>query len=135
MTVRDSESFLRQILFADGIVSGATGLLLAVGAPLAAPLLGLPPAFWLGAGAFLVAFGVTVVVMSRSAWLSPAAARTVVAANLAWVGASIALAALGPESMTGLGRAFVVLQALVVGVLAELQIVALRRAVLRPRAA
>lgn len=42
--------FLRNVLFADALVSGAAGILMMLGAPLLSPLLGLPQdlLFWAG---------------------------------------------------------------------------------------
>ncbi len=127
MSMWDSRSFLRHVLLADGIVSGGTGLLLAAGAPIAGPVLGLTSGLLIGGGAFLVAFGAALVLAARKGSPSPEFARGVVGVNIAWVAASIAFALLGPASVTALGTAFVVLQAVVVGVLAELQIMGLRR--------
>jgi hypothetical protein len=127
MTVRDTASFLRHALLADGAVSGVTGLVLASGAPLAAPLFGLSTAFLAGIGVFLIAYGAVLVLLTWRPAVAPAAARTVIAGNAVWIVASLGFVLLGPASLTMLGKGFVVMQAAVVALLAELQWVGLRR--------
>jgi hypothetical protein len=51
----------------------------------------------------------------------------VIAGNAAWTFASIALLVLGAVAPNGLGQAFVIVQAVVPGTLAELQMIGLRR--------
>jgi hypothetical protein len=60
---------------------------------------------------------------------SPARAgvQTIIAANVAWVAASVLLLLAGGVNPTALGIAFVIFQAVVVGVLGELQYMGLRR--------
>ena len=127
MTVRATTSFLRYALLADGLISGLTGLLLLIGAPLAAPLFGLSTAFLMGTGAFITSYGAALIWLSRAPSLSPAVARAVIAGNVLWVVASVGLVLLGPASLTPLGIGFIVVQAAAVGVLAELQWMGLRR--------
>lgn len=127
MTLRDTTSFLRSALLADGAVSGATGLLLAASAPVASLLLGLPATFLAGTGIFLVGYGAALVLLARAPRVSTAAARVVIAGNAVWVLASLGLLLLGPASLTSLGMGFVVLQAVVVAILTELQWMGLRR--------
>jgi hypothetical protein len=61
--------------------------------------------------------------------VSASGARAVIAANIAWVGASALVLLTGWIDPNGLGVAFVVLQAVVVAGLAELQYAGLRRSV------
>ena len=53
--------------------------------------------------------------------------RAIIAANFAWVAASILLLVAGGVNPTALGMAFVIFQAVVVGCLGELQYMAARR--------
>jgi hypothetical protein len=127
MTVRETTSVLRLALLADGAVSGVTGLALTAGAPLAALLFGLPTALVAGVGAFLMAYGAALVLLTWWPAIAPAAVRIVIAGNAAWIVASLAFVLIGPASLTLMGKGFVVTQAAVVALLAELQWVGLRR--------
>ncbi len=111
----------------DAVVTAGNGVAyLAAAGPLS-DLLGLDAAFLRGIGAFLVAF--TALVWAAGARQHPpaGAVRAIVAVNVAWVLASLALAVLGLGSPSTAGTVWVVLQAAVVGGLAELQLHALGR--------
>jgi hypothetical protein len=112
--------FLPRLLLVDGLASGATALLLIVGAQMLAPLLGLPSGLLRIAGMILVPFVAWVLLLSRRSPVSRTAMTAVVAINFAWVAAS-AWVAFGPVwQPTMLGTAFVCAQALVVLAFAEL---------------
>ena len=128
MSFRSRPTLLRPALLADAVVSGATGLLLAAGAPLLAPWLGLPTELLRGAGLCLLPFVAFVALVARSAPVRPGQVRAVVALNALWVVASVALLLLGPASLTGLGVLCVSAQALVVALFAEFQWMGLRGA-------
>ena len=121
-----SSPFLRNVLMLDAVASGATGLLLAFGAGILAPLTGIDPAIAQPAGVFLIPYAALV------AWLATRPAQavplvwTVVLVNLAWVVESVG--ALGWLTPNALGVAFVIAQAAVVGAFAGLQMVGLKRA-------
>lgn len=118
--------FLPRLLQVDGLATGATALLLVVGADMLAPLLGLPQGLLRIAGAVLVPFVVWVLLLSRRRPVPGPAVAAVVAINFAWVAAS-GWAAFGPVwQPTTLGVAFVCVQALVVLVFAELGWMGLR---------
>jgi len=119
--------FLRRVLALDAVASGATGLLLAAGAGPLAPLLGLPEPLMRPAGVFLIGYAAVIGVMSRRYELPKIAVNMVVALNALWAIESLAILALGWVQPTALGYAFVVFQAVVVGVFAELQFIAVRR--------
>lgn len=127
MTHVRSTPFLRRVLFADAAASGATGLLLAFGAgPLAEPL-GLPEPLLRAAGLSLLPFALLVAWLGRRERPWRPAVWAVVAYNALWVADSIVLLVSGWVAPTVLGQAFVVAQALAVAVLAELQVVGMRR--------
>jgi hypothetical protein len=119
---------LRLALRIDAIVSAAFGLLVLLGSPILPDVLGPPSAlFW--------AVGVGVLIYAAGLWLaqtrtmiSPATGWSVVALNLVWALASVATVVLGWLPLTGLGIAFVLLQAALVSGLADLQFVGIRRA-------
>lgn len=117
--------FLRRVLLIDGLVSGAAGLVMSAGAGLLAPLLSLPQALMTFAGVALIPWVIALVALSRMRLMPRAAVRAVVAINLAWVAGSIAVLFIASPSL--FGYAFVIAQAVAVGLFAELQIVALKR--------
>lgn len=122
--------FLRRVLFIDGVVSGAAGLAMIAGAGLLAPLLSLPQELMTIAGIALIPWVIPLVALSRMLLIPRAAVRAVIAINVAWVAGSIVVLFIATPSL--FGYAFVIAQALAVGLFAELQIVALKR---EPRAA
>jgi hypothetical protein len=119
--------FLRRAILADAVFSGASAVLLTFGAGVLAPLLNLPEALLRETGLFLFAYAALV------GWLGtrPSTPRSlvliVIAGNAAWTIASIALLFSGAVTPNLLGEAFVAIQAIVVGALAELQYIGLRR--------
>ena len=125
MTSRPT-TFLRYALLTDAATSGATGILLVLGAgPLSALLL-LPEPLLRWAGAILVPFAILVGLAGRSAAPSRPAVVAIILANALWVVDSFALLAAGWVAPNGLGTAFVVAQAVAVGALAAAQAIGLR---------
>ena len=119
--------FLRRVLLADAAASGATGLLAIVGADIHDGLLNLPAALLLGAGLVLVPYVAFVAYTAARPSVSRAAVWTIIVANALWAAASVLLLASGWVAPNALGYLFVLAQAAVVVVLAELQYVGLRR--------
>ena len=121
----DRSTFLRRALWVDACTCLATGTLLVAAASPLASFLGLPPALLLCAGAALFPVAAFMAWLSlkrdvprRGAWLA-------VLGNAAWVaGSALVLVVFSP---TALGYAFVVAQAVVVAVLAELEVAGLKR--------
>jgi hypothetical protein len=120
--------FLRRVLSLDALASGATGVLLAVGAGPLEGLLGLSPALTRPAGIFLIAYAAAVAWLASRPAFPRALIWTVIVGNSLWVIESLSLLVTGWVHPTGLGYAFVVAQAVVVALLAELQFIGLRRA-------
>lgn len=118
---------LRQALLLDAVATGATALLLAGGARLLAEPLGLPEPLLRGAGLILVPFVALVSWVAYREPLPAGAVRTVIACNVLWVAASVLLLLSGHVAPTLGGYLLVGAQAVVVGLFAELQIIALRR--------
>lgn len=117
--------FLRRVLLADAVVSGAAGVAMIIGGRFLAPLLHLPEPLLATAGAALMPWFAGLIALARMGRIPRQAVRAVVAMNLAWVLGSVAvLFALAPSI---LGYAFVIAQAVAVGLFAELQMLALRR--------
>jgi hypothetical protein len=125
-------TFLRQALLADAAASGATALLLIIGAGVLDGLLGLPVALMRGAGLILIPYVAFVAWLGTRERLSGAAVRAVIILNAIWAAASLLVLVGGAVAPTMLGYAFVVLQALVVALFGELQYVGLRRPAMEP---
>jgi hypothetical protein len=120
-------AFLRFALLADALVSGATGLAMFAGAGLVDALLGLPAPLLRYAGLVLLPYAAAVGWIGLREDRPRAAVWAVVAVNALWAAGSIALLTGGWVSPTLLGHAFVIFQAVVVALFAELQYVGLRR--------
>lgn len=119
--------FLRNALVADALVSGGAAIVMAAGAGLLAPLLGLPEGLLFWAGIALVPFVVILLVVSRRQSVSRLVLIDMIAINALWVVGSFALLFSGSVAPNLLGIAFVSAQALTVALFAELQFVGLRR--------
>jgi hypothetical protein len=119
---------LRFALLADAVASGATGLMMIAGADLLTGLLGLPVALMREAGLLLVPYVALVAFVGTRQVIPHGAVKAIIALNIAWVAGSIGLLMSGTVAPTVLGTAFVIFQAVVVGVFAELQFIGLRRA-------
>ena len=119
--------FLRRAIQADAIFSGISAALLTFGAGELAPLLNLPEALLRETGLFLVAYAALVGWLGTRPSMPKALVVIVIAGNAAWTLASIALLFSGTVTPNLLGEVFVMMQAIAVGALAELQYVGLRR--------
>lgn len=122
-----SLSFLRRVLLLDAVSSGAMGVALFTLGSLIAPLLGLPDGLLREAGLVLMPFAVFVGYLASQQQPSRAGVWVVIAVNAIWTVDSIALLFTGWVAPTVLGIAFVIGQALIVGVFAQLQYIAVRR--------
>jgi uncharacterized protein YjeT (DUF2065 family) len=116
---------LRRAILADAVFSGA--LLLSLGAGALAPLLNLPEALLRETGLFLVAYAALVGWLGTRQSMPKPLVWIVIVGNAAWTAASIALLFSGAVTPNLLGAAFVAMQAIAVGAIAELQYVGLRR--------
>jgi hypothetical protein len=117
--------FLRRVLYVDAATCVASGALMSLDAAPLGSALALPAAllFWSGVALFPIAAFMLWVATRRA--IPRAGAWLVVLGNAGWVvGSVLALLANAP---TGMGYAFVVAQAVVVALLAELEYNGLRR--------
>ena len=119
--------FLRRSLQIDAIFSGAAALLMVFGAGFLAPLLNLPEAFLRNTGLVLVVFALGVGYLASREMMSKVAVWAVIAINAVWTIDSIVLLTCGWVSPNLLGQAFIVMQAIAVGVFAELEFMGLRK--------
>jgi hypothetical protein len=120
-------SFLRRAIQADAIFSGLSAVLLTFGAAQFAPLLNLPETLLRETGLFLIAYTALVGWLGTRQAMPKALVAIVIAGNAAWTLASIALLLSDAVTPNLLGEAAVAMQAIVVGALAELQYIGLRR--------
>ena len=119
--------FLRRAIQADAVFSGASAVLLTLGAGALAPLLSLPEALLSETGLFLIAYTALVGWLGTRQAMPKALVVILITGNAAWAVASIALLFSGTVTPNLLGEGFVVIQAIVVGALGELQYVGWRR--------
>lgn len=120
-------SFLRRVLALDAVASGAMGLGLAVFAPLLAGWLGLPLDLLRESGLVLLPWAAYVGFLATRRQPPRIGVWSVIALNALWTIDSIVLLMTGWVDPSALGYAFVIAQAIVVGVFAELEFVGLRR--------
>jgi hypothetical protein len=102
-------------------------VLLVAAAGLLGPLLNLPVSFLREVGIFLIVYAALVGFLGTRELMPRLAVWMVIAANAIWTIDSIALLFTSWVQPNLLGQAFVVAQALSVGVIAELQYIGLKR--------
>ena len=125
-TASDRRALLLGSIRLDAVVTGAAGVVLAAGAPLLDEALGAPTAVLAALGAFFVAYAAALFVIARAGapdgWV-----KAVIAGNALWVVASVVAVLAEWLTLTTLGTVFALVQAGAVALIAELQLVALRR--------
>lgn len=126
MSIFASPRFLRRVMAADALSCAATGALQLGLTDALARLTGLPTALLVGTGVFLLAYAALAAWMARQAVPPRRLIGLVVVGNLAWAVGGVVLLASGLVVQTALGVAWVLAQAVVVVVLAELQWMGLR---------
>lgn len=127
MTTTRSTPLLRWALIADGIASGATGLLMLLMAGPLGELLQVPSAVLAWAGFALVPYAAFVAWLGTRDSLSRLAVIVVIAGNVLWAIDSVIFAFSGWVDPSALGYAFILFQAVVVAGFAELQWMGLRQ--------
>ena len=124
----NASASLRGALVCDAVVSGATGLLMAVAAGPLHELLAVPLPLLRLAGLVLLPYALGLILLSRRSILPTAAVCAVIATNVLWALTSVLILFAGSLQPNALGYAFVIGQALVVAAFAQLQYVGLRKA-------
>ena len=119
--------FLRRAIVADAIFSGASAVLLTLGASELAPWLSLPEGLLRETGVFLIAYAALVGWLGTRQAMPKPLMVIVIAGNAAWTLASIALLFSGWVNPNLLGEILVAMQAIAVGAFAELQYIGLRK--------
>ena len=123
--------FLRRILVADAVISGTSGILMLTAANGMSQLLGVPAELLRSAGISLIPFTAFVVWIATRDAIPRRSVWTVIALNLAWVLASVALLFVDRFDPNRIGVAFILVQAVAVAGFAEMQYVGLRRQLTR----
>ncbi|HVL76058.1 MAG TPA: hypothetical protein VM406_08580 [Noviherbaspirillum sp.] len=127
MSATTASNFLRKVLLADGVGAAAGAVaLVALSAPLSA-LLGLPQLLLTIAGVLLGLIAAGVLWLASRERMPRAGVWAVIAVNVVWVLDSLLLLVSGYVNPTAFGQAFIVAQAAVVAVFAELEYIGLRR--------
>ena len=119
--------FLRRAFLADAIASGAMAVLWTLDAGPLASLLDLPETLLRETGLFLIAYTALVGWLATRQSMPKLLVIIVIAGNAAWTVVSIGLLFSSALTPNLLGQVFIAAQALVPGVLAELQYIGLRR--------
>ncbi|WP_370600286.1 hypothetical protein [Pseudomonas nitroreducens] len=127
MTLLQPSPLLRLTLKIDALAGGAMGLLMALAAQPLGELFDLPFVLLMVAGIVLLPLALVLYWMSNQPALSRTGVWAVIALNALWVVESVALLVTGYVQPTALGYAFVIGQALVVLLFAELEFFGLRR--------
>lgn len=118
---------LRSSLLLDAAVCAAAGLLMFAAAGPLGDLLDLPTTLLRVAGVILIPYVPLLVLVATRSPIAPASVWTVIAVNLLWTAGSFILLLSGQVDPNSLGIAFVIFQAVVVALFAELQFTALGR--------
>ena len=127
-----SPQFLRRVLWLDAATGVATGSLQLLLSGFLAALLGLPETLIVVSGWLMFGYAAGIVLITSRSWMPPAAVRLLVIANGLWVLGCLALLFGDIVTPTLSGKAFIAVQAVAVGLLAELQWIGLRRAPAQP---
>jgi hypothetical protein len=118
---------LRQALLSDAVTTAACAALMIAGAGFLEGLLGLPATLLRVAGLVLIPFVAYVAMLGMRERVSRMAVWSVIGLNALWVVDSVLLLVSGYVAPTAAGIAFVLAQAAVVALYAELQFMGLRR--------
>lgn len=127
MALIQSSRFLRNALALDAAACAATGLLLSLGAGPLSGLLGFPGEFLRGAGLVLLPCAALLAFLAGRARLPRLAVYAVIGVNILWVADSVLILVAGWFAPTTLGIAFVLAQAVAVGIVTELEVIGLKR--------
>ena len=126
MAFTSNPQFLRNVLLLDAATCVVTGVVMAAGSDSIAGLTGLSPSLLTVAGFALLPIAAFIgFVATRSAtW--PAGVWLVILGNVGWIAGCLAVAFGGVTGANALGVGFVLAQAAIVAVLAELEYTGLR---------
>ena len=134
MALMDHPNFLRNILLIDAATCVATGLLMTAGSSPVVSLTQLPAGLLTAAGLSLFPIAAFMAFVATRQPIPSAGVWLTILGNAGWVFASIALLLSGKIAPNSFGTAFVIIQAVAVAALAELEYMGLRRRTAAPNA-
>jgi hypothetical protein len=126
MPLTSSVNFMRFVLWADAISCLACGLLQVALTTVLSERLGLPETLLADTGIFLLLYGAAVLFLATRIRVPNAIVWLLIAGNVAWAAACIAILSGAVAEPTLFGKGYVLLQASAVAILAQLQYAALR---------
>jgi hypothetical protein len=127
MSKPEMSPFLRSVLTVDAVTSGASGILMLLGAAQMQERLGVPAGLLREAGLSLIPFAVFVLVVARRQAVPRRGVLAVIGLNALWVAASVAVLFVGGFEPSRWGMLVILGQAAAVAGIAELEYVGLRR--------
>ena len=127
MSIFSSPRFLSRVMWADALSCVGCGALQLVFSQAMNRVTGLPLPLLIESGAFLLVYAAAAAWMASRSVPPRRLIGLVVLGNFAWAAGCLFLLAAGGLSLTGFGVAWLLMQALVVVVLAELQWTGLRQ--------
>lgn len=133
MSTPDPHRGLARILTMDAATCAAMGALLVLAAGPICEITAIPTGLLFYAGVILIPIAIYMALVARAGTGSPLAVWLVILGNIGWVLASLAL--FGLIAPNAIGVAFILMQALVVGLLTWLEAEAWRGIAVRARAA
>ncbi len=127
MSMFSSHNLLRTALWADAIVSLASGALQVAFSGPTSEQLGLPVSLLAYTGEFFLLYGAAVALLATRKQPPARVVRFLIIGNALWAAATLALLLIGGLTPTLPGKGYVVMQAVIVAILADLQYFGLRR--------
>lgn len=127
-----SPQFLRRVLWLDAATGAATGALQLLLTGLLASLLGLPETLLVASGWAIFGYVALISFIATRQFVPAPLVWLLIGANFLWVQGCLALLLGDLVTPTLAGKAFIAVQAVAVGLLAELQWVGLRKAAAQP---
>lgn len=127
MSLFDHPNFLRNVLFVDAASGLASAALMAGGAQTLSALTAIPAGLLFVAGLSLIPVAAFMAWVGSRPRIPAAGVWTIIVGNIAWVLASLFLLFGSVIQPNGYGVAFIALQAVFVGVMAELETIGVRR--------
>ena len=127
MSIFASPRFVRNVLFADASITLAAGALHLLFTPQLVGSMNLPTPLLTGTGLFMLCYAALVLFIATRDPLPRPLIGLLAIGNFGWAAASVALLVGGWVAPTGWGLAWVLAQAAIVAVLAELQWTGWRR--------
>ena len=122
----DRGALLTRSVQLDALMSGASGLVAAAGAPALDGVLGVSTAFLVALGIFLLAYAGALLLLAREGAPAPGV-KAVIAGNSLWVVASVVVVFADWLTLTTAGTVVTLAQAGAVALVAEAQVIGLRR--------